>query len=268
VRGRLTDGWRLAVGTLTAIPVRPPKRVDRDTAGLAMVLAPLAVLPLGILVALILWGGRELCLAPLAVGLTAVGALALGSRAFHLDGLADTADGLTASYDRERSLEVMKSGAVGPAGAAALFVVLMIQADAFASLSFTGRGSILAGALVSASRVALTVTCARGVPAARPDGMGASHAGSVPRPVAVAAWLAVGALSASVVAWNDGTWWRVVAGFVISAFAIILLVRRAVRRLGGVTGDIFGAAIEITLAILLVSVVAVETLDTTFVTTG
>jgi adenosylcobinamide-GDP ribazoletransferase len=250
--GRLTDAWRLSVGTLTAVPVRAPGRVDRDTAGLSMVLAPLAVVPLGVLVALVLWGGRELDLPPLAVGLMAVGALALGSRAFHLDGLADTADGLTASYDRERSLGVMKSGAAGPAGVGALVVVLGIQAAALATL-LDGHGPVVAGILVCASRVAVTVTCARGVPAARPAGLGASHAGSVPLPVAVAAWLATGAVAAATLAWADGTWWHVVIGFVVAAVAVALLVFRAVRRLGGVTGDIYGAAIELTLAILLLS---------------
>lgn len=251
--GRLPDAWRLAVGTLTAVPVRAPGRIDRDTAGLAMVLAPLAVLPLGVAVALVLWGGRELGLSPLALGLVAVGALALGSRAFHLDGLADTADGLTASYDRERSLEVMKSGAAGPAGVGALLVVLGIQAVGLGGFAYADRGPMLALVLVCASRVALTITCARGVPAARPDGLGASHAGSVPRPVVVAAWLAAGAVSAAALAWAGGTWWHVVIGFVVAAVGVSLLVLRATRRLGGVTGDIFGAAIEITLAILLVS---------------
>jgi adenosylcobinamide-GDP ribazoletransferase len=252
VGGRLPDAWRLSVGTLTAVPIRAPARVDRDTAGLSMVLAPLAVVPLGVVVALVLWGGRELDLPLLAVGLMAVGALALGSRAFHLDGLADTADGLTASYDRERSLEVMKSGAAGPAGVGALVVVLGIQAVALAPL-LAGRGPVVAGVLVCASRVAVTITCARGVPAARPDGLGASHAGSVPRPVAIAAWLATGALAAATLAWAGGTWWHVVIGFVVAAAAVTLLVLRAVRRLGGVTGDVYGAAIEVTLVILLLS---------------
>jgi adenosylcobinamide-GDP ribazoletransferase len=250
--GRLHDAWRLSVGTLTAVPVRAPNRVDRDTAGLSMVLAPLAVVPLGVMAALVLWGGRELGLPPLAVGLMAVGALALGSRAFHLDGLADTADGLTASYDRERSLDVMRSGAAGPAGVGALVVVLGIQAAALAPL-LAGRAPVVAGVLVCVSRVAVTITCARGVPPARPDGLGASHAGSVPRPVAIAAWLAAGAAAAAALAWADGTWWHLVIGFVVAAVAVSLLVLRAVRRLGGVTGDVHGAAIEVTLAILLLS---------------
>jgi adenosylcobinamide-GDP ribazoletransferase len=253
MRDRLPDAWRLSVGTLTAIPVRAPTRVDRDTAGLAMVLAPLAVLPLAILVVLILWGGRSLGLNPLILGLLAVGALALGSRAFHLDGLADTADALTASYDRERSLEVMKSGSAGPAGVAALIVVLAVQAVAMAVLVTSGPGLALAGALVCFSRVALTFTCAHGVPAARPDGLGATTAHSVPRPVAAMCWLAAAVASAAIVAYTGGPWWEMMIGFAVAAALVGLLVHRAIRRFGGVTGDIYGAAIEITLAVLLVS---------------
>jgi adenosylcobinamide-GDP ribazoletransferase len=250
--GRLADAWRLAVGTLTAVPVRPPGRVDRDTAGLAMLVAPLAVVPLGVLVGLVLWGGDELDLPPLAVGLIGVGALALGTRAFHLDGLADTADALTASYDRARSLEVMKSGSVGPAGAAALVVVLGLQAVGLANLA-SGRGPVLAGVLVCLSRGALTITCARSVPAARPDGLGAATARSVPLPVSVMSWLAATAIACAVLEYADVTWWHAVTGFAVAAGVVVLLVLRAVRRLGGVTGDVFGAAIEIDLAILLLA---------------
>ena len=217
-----------------------------------MVLAPLAVVPLGVLVTLVLWGGRELELAP--VGYVAIGVLALGTRAFHLDGLADTADGLTASYDRERSLAVMKSGSVGPAGVVALVLVLMIQAAGFGTLAFVQHGAIAAGVLVCTSRVALTLTCMRGVPSARTDGLGASHAGSVPRLVAVAAWLAAAAASAAVTVWTGVTpWWHMLIAIGVAAAVVGLLVRRAAKRLGGVTGDIYGAAIEVTLAILLTS---------------
>ena len=52
------DGWRLAVGTLTALPTAPPERVDTTTARTAILLAPLAVAPLGVVAAL-------LCLLPL-----------------------------------------------------------------------------------------------------------------------------------------------------------------------------------------------------------
>src|SRR6185312_6942195 len=145
----------------------------------AMLLAPGAVLPLGILVGLLGWLGERAGLNLLAVGVLAVGALAAGSRAIHWDGLSDTADGLTASYDAERSLAVMKSGTSGPAGVVATVVVAGVQAASLATLFQTPRGCVLAGVLVCASRVALAITCLRGVPAARPDGLGLPHAGTV-----------------------------------------------------------------------------------------
>ena len=65
-----------------------------------MVLAPLAALPLGLAVAAVVLAGHWLGLPPLVTALLAIGAAVLGNRAFHLDGLSDTVDGLAASYDR------------------------------------------------------------------------------------------------------------------------------------------------------------------------
>ena len=125
------NGLRMAVGTLTAIPVPPPGPPDRRTARAAMVLGPIAVAPVGLLAGLVGWAA-SLMLPPLVAGVLVLGCFALGSRALHLDGLADTADGLTASYDRERALEVMRRGNSGPAGAATLVLVLLLQAAALA----------------------------------------------------------------------------------------------------------------------------------------
>ena len=249
----MTNSWRLAVGTLTAVRWRHPTVVDRDIAGRAMLLAPFAVVPLGLLVGLIGWAGRELELAPFAVALIAVGALALGSRALHLDGLSDVADGLTASYDRERSLAVMKGGTAGPAGAAALVVVLGIQAAALTSVLAAPRGAVVAGLLVCGSRAILSVCCARGVPAARVDGLAVTYAGTVRRTYAMATWFVVALVCAGVLDWAGWPWWRglvvVAAGLVVGA----ALTHRCVTRFGGVTGDVFGAAIEVTLAAMLVA---------------
>ena len=100
----MLDAWRLSVGTLTAVRVGHPSTVDRRTAGLAMLMAPVAVVPLGVPVGLVCWAGRELELAPLAVAAVAVGALAMGSRALHLDGMSDVADALT-DLDEDVDLE-------------------------------------------------------------------------------------------------------------------------------------------------------------------
>lgn len=226
----MPDAWRLSVGTLTALPVSPPTTLTRSTARAAMLLAPLAVLPLGVLVALVVGLGGQTDLPPLAVALVAVGALAMGSRALHWDGVSDVADGLTASYDRERSLAVMKTGTSGPAGTVAVVVVLGVQAAALAAYVGTPGAAALAGALVCLSRCALWVVCAAPVPSARPDGLGVAYTGTVPTAIAMLGVLLLG----------------IVPGLVVG-----LLVHRCVRRFGGVTGDVFGAAIEVALAALL-----------------
>lgn len=244
------DGLRLAIGTLTALPVRPPARVDQRAARIAVLLAPPATLPLGLAVAATLWLTHLLGVDPLASGFLAVGVLALGSRAFHLDGLADTADGLTASYDRDRSLAVMKSGSVGPAGVAALIVVLGAQAVGFGRLA---DEPLAAGVLVLASRAALALTCIRGIPAAAGGGLRDAFAGSLSWPLALLRWVSAAAIAGLVLTLLGLPWQDPVIGFAIATVLVALLIRRAISRLGGLTGDIFGASIELTLAALLLS---------------
>lgn len=248
----MIDALRLAVGTLTAIPVAGPSRVTPRVATGALLLAPLAALPLGAIVTAVLWGGASMSLPPLAVGFVAVGGLALGSRALHLDGLSDVADGLTASYSRERSLEVMKGGTAGPAGVAALVIVLGVQAAALATYVGSWRDAVVAGLVVGGSRLALWVVCARPVPPARMDGLGVSFTGRVPVAATVLGWAGFGALAMLV----DPIRGPVSVG--VAALVVILLVWRAVRRFGGVTGDVFGAAIEVALAVLLVGLAGAQ----------
>ncbi|WP_309647173.1 adenosylcobinamide-GDP ribazoletransferase [Nocardioides sp.] len=247
------DVVRFSVGTLTAIPVRPPSKVDRSVTVPGMIVAPLAVLPLGVLVGLVCWGGRELELAPIAVAATAIAALALGSRAFHLDGLSDTADALTCSYDAERSLEVMKRGDAGPAGASALVLVLGIQVGALTALLGLAWGPLLAGTLVCVSRGVTVVMSVRGVPAARDTGLAATYVGTIAPGVAVACWVVLTGVLAVVMEVNDLPWWRAVVAAALALLTVAWLVRRAARRFGGVAGDVFGAAVEVSLAVLLLA---------------
>ena len=249
----MRDGWRLARGTLTALPSRPPVRVDRGVAARAVVLAPLAVLPVALLVTAVLAGGRALGLAPLAVAFVALAALALATRAFHLDGLADTADGLTSSYDAARSLAVMKTGDTGPAGAAAIVLVLGVQAGALVPLLALPRGPVVAGIAVCLSRLAHALACRPSVPAANPGGLGSAYAGCLSTPAVALLGLAAGLVAAGTWWWAGLAWWHGPVGVAVAAVVVLAVVRRAVRRLGGATGDVFGASIEVALACLLVS---------------
>jgi adenosylcobinamide-GDP ribazoletransferase len=247
----MLDALRLSVGTLTIVPSGAITEIDRRTAARAMVIAPLAVFPLAAAVALVGWLSRTAGLPPLAVGLLVVGGLALGSRALHLDGLADTVDGLGSGWSAERSLMVMRRGDVGPMGVVALIVVLALQATSIGQLIQGATGALLVGVVVCCSRVALCLTCVRGVPAAREDGLGVAVAGSVPRLAAAGCWLGVMVIM-SVTAWLAGH--RPANGAlatVAAALLVAVLIYRCVRRLGGVSGDVMGAAIEISFTVMI-----------------
>lgn len=249
----MRDAWRLAVGSLTAVPVTPPGRVDRAVARGSLMAAPLAVAPLGVAAGLIAWAGLEVGLAPFGVAVLAVAAVVVGSRAFHLDGLADTADGLTSSYDAERSLAVMRSGDVGPAGVAAVVLVVGAQVAGVHGLLWLPHGEVLVAAVVVASRVAHSLACLPPVPSAPGSRLAAAYVGAGSPVVVVGLWLLAAVGLAAAGAWAGLAWWRGAVAVALAALLVVLLVRRAVRRLGGVTGDVFGAAIELTLATVLLA---------------
>ncbi|MDQ6715236.1 MAG: adenosylcobinamide-GDP ribazoletransferase [Actinomycetota bacterium] len=244
----MTAALRLAFGTLTAIPVRPPGRVDPVTARRAMLLAPLTVLPLVPVWALAHLVTRHDAGLALLASLVVIAATALYSRGLHLDGLADTADGLAASHDRDRALAVMRTGDVGPNGAATLVLTLLIQAVALGSLLGSAAGTTLAVVALVASRHTLALGCWSRVPAARATGLGATMAGTVTTGALTAAAGLVAALAAGL-AQVGGSRWYVGPVVVIAAMlGGALMLRTAVRRLGGMTGDVLGAGVEISLA--------------------
>lgn len=248
----MRDARRLAVGTFLALPTRPPVRVDRRVAGLAMQLAPCTTAP-----ALLLWAGLAILVsrgwlpaAPAAA--LAVAAPVLLSRGMHLDGLADTSDGLSSGPDRGRALEVMRRSDIGPSGVTAIALVLLTQTACLVGL-LSGGQSLLAGLALVASRVAPAIACRRGVPAARPDGLGQAVAGSVSRTGLVATGggvTLVGALACQVL---GRPWYAAVLVCLAAYLGAWLVSAHAIRRLGGVTGDVIGAAIEISLVSGLVA---------------
>jgi adenosylcobinamide-GDP ribazoletransferase len=246
-------GLRLATGTLTMVPVGELGAPTRRSAAWAMSLAPVAVLPVATLAAAVGWLGERALLPPLVSAALVLMALGLGSRAMHLDGLADTVDGIGAGWSRERALDIMKRGNVGPMGVAAVVLVLLVQAAAAATLLGRPWGWLLVAMAVVVSRASCALTCAHGIPAARPEGMGVLVAGAVPLPALAFVLVAsAGALGATSQAAHSGAGLGAAAVLVMT-LVVAVLVRLATRVFGGVTGDVMGAAIEISLAALLVT---------------
>jgi adenosylcobinamide-GDP ribazoletransferase len=295
------DALRLAFGTLTILPVRPPDVVDRRTAGRSIALAPLVGLLLGLVAVAVLWtlGGGSLLMLPrdgrlliagdlvaselaprispvstLLAGVLVVVTLAVATRAIHLDGLADTADGLGSRKPAAPALEVMRRSDLGPFGAVTLVLVLFLQTMALERLVQSPLGLLWLLVALVLSRLALPFLCRRGVPAARGEGLGSTVAGSVGAGT-LAASVGLAAL-AGLVAWAivalvaPAAWGgrgldgqelslfpdpllHLVGVVAVTALAVGLLERRCRRRLGGVTGDVLGAGVELALTVALVA---------------
>ncbi|QIJ66487.1 adenosylcobinamide-GDP ribazoletransferase [Streptomyces sp. JB150] len=239
-------GLRFAFGTLTVLPVRVT-RWDRAAARGGMLCAPVAGLAVGALaaaagVALALLGAG-----PLLAAVASAAVPAVLTRGLHLDGLADTADGLGSGKPAEDALRIMKQSDIGPFGVITLLFVLLAQVAALAE-AYGGswaRGALAAVVSAAAARLALTLAARTGVPAARPEGLGAAVAGVVPRAgAALVALLVLGAAAgggALLGAYDAG---RAVLAVALAVAAAELLLRHCTRRFGGVTGDVFGGLAE------------------------
>ncbi|KQV16807.1 MULTISPECIES: adenosylcobinamide-GDP ribazoletransferase [unclassified Kitasatospora] len=231
------DGLRFAFGTLSVLRVRVD-RWDRETGGRAMLAAPVVGLVLGAFAAgagaLLAWRGG-----PLLGAVAAVAVLAGLTRGLHLDGLADVADGLGSGKPAEDALRIMKQSDIGPFGVLTLLLVLLAQIAALAGQFevslWRGAAAVLTAAL--AARCALTWGCLRSVPAARPGGLGAMVAATVPWPAALGVSAAVAFGLGLVSPWHP-------LALVVGLGCGWLLLRRCVRRFGGITGDVLGATAE------------------------
>lgn len=243
------DGLRLALTTLTVLPVRAG-RLDRRAGGAALCWAPVVGALIGVAAGGVLLLGRQLHLPSLLAGILAVTGSALLTRGLHLDGLADTADGLGCYGDAERTLAVMRAPDVGPFGVAALVLTLLLQSAGFAALDGPWTSVLAAtGATAATGRSAATWACRRGIPAARPEGLGALVAGTVSP--AAAGILTLGVLALAVPAVPTRPWQGPTA-VLVGLCAAAVLTRHVARRIGGTTGDVLGAAIETATTVALI----------------
>ncbi|MEO7586464.1 MAG: adenosylcobinamide-GDP ribazoletransferase [Arachnia sp.] len=247
----------VSLGLFTTLPMPAVATIDRRLAGRAMAWFPAVGVILGVLAGGVTWGVSALA-GPLLGSVLGLAALAALTGALHLDGVADTADGLGSRAPAARALEIMRRSDIGPMGVVTLVFVLLIDAAALSSL--IAAGTLLAGpvALVLAVVVGRAAVVCSTTPAdagARTQGFGALFHGVTSTATAVV-WSVVAVLLAAAAGWG-------VAGLTgavsLAAAAVVALCagwlwrRRLARRLGGMTGDTFGSIIEVTQAVFLVA---------------
>lgn len=242
---RWRSGFGTALGMFTVIPVPAVSEIDPGLARRTMGAFPLVGAVVGALAAGAYCVGSAR--SELLGAVLAVAVLALLTGGLHLDGLADTADGLGSRKPAAEALAIMKRSDVGPMGVVTLVMVLLVDVAALAALPrFWAMCAIALGAVTG--RVIIVGACSERNSSARPGGFGSLFAGVVPVWVAWLEWILVAAL------WGSVAWWLLgsnAAGYVLVAGALSGAVGWAwrghlARRLGGMTGDTFGSIIEVT----------------------
>jgi len=225
---------RLAFSFLTTLPVTLPGAPVPGDLGRAAAWYPLVGLVIGGLVALAKTGLERIFPPLLAAGLVvAVWAFLTGG--LHLDGLADSCDGLLSSAPRERRLEIMRDPRLGAFGGAGLALHLMLKVFAVYSLpSDTAVGGILLAAVAAR----WLILPAGRQPAARADGLGADLAQGLGR----STWLLAALLPLALAALVG---WVGVLGLILAHLTAWAVFRLARSRLGGLTGDVFGLLVEL-----------------------
>jgi adenosylcobinamide-GDP ribazoletransferase len=226
---------RAALGFLTVVGgAAPPDR--RATAWFG----PVGAL-VGLAVGGVWWAAGELW-SPMVAAVLAVATDAVLTGMLHLDGLADAADGLLPPVDRARRLAIMAAPDVGAFGVTAL---VLVQGARVAALATMTPDPLLVAALWAAARAGMALTMAK-VPYVRDRGTASvftrehDDAGTDDAPLAVSA-LATLVVAAAVVVAATG----VLPGFATAAGAVAgfgAVVALAIRRVGGYTGDVLGAA--------------------------
>lgn len=242
----------IALQFLTRIQLVSLPEVSKEEFSESTAAYPLVGLAIGALSMAVFWTSFAVLGLPVLVAavLTAGASIAV-TGGLHLDGLMDTADSLYSWRSREKMLAIMKDSRIGANAAIALVCVVLLKVSLLTSL-----GGVLLPVLVLLpvfSRMAV-VCLAYGYPhATEQAGLGSGVIGRVERKsvfvagsataLVVGAWVAV-------LRWagvGSTAFWAIQALVLLAATCLLswMLARTAKRRLGGITGDVLGAAVEL-----------------------
>jgi adenosylcobinamide-GDP ribazoletransferase len=224
---------RSAMAFLTVLPVATAEGAPGERLGRAYF--PMVGALIGLLAG-ITFGVMTAMTTPLLAAVAATAVMALLTGALHLDGVADAADGLLGGGDTARRLEVMRDPRLGSFGTTAIVLVLAGSVAAIASMTPARAivALVIAGAM---SRLAMLAVIAF-VPYVRQSGLGSAAWGGHRAFDLILA-------SVFVVAISLLDWRRAAAVLIVVAITALLISALARRRIGGATGDVYGATAEL-----------------------
>ena len=224
---------RVAIGFLTRVPVGDVSNGDPSSVRMADAVPWFPVVGAGIgLVQGAIWRGSAEALSPLVAASLATAVALLVTGAFHHDGLADIADAFGGGWSVEQRFEILKDSRLGTYGTSALAMALVIEVATVASLEPQAGFRALVVAHTLGRVVALVVMVTAPVAG---DGLGASYTKEL-SVLRVALGVAIGIAIAAILSPVLVVWPLLAVG--LAATGVVVL---AMRKIGGVTGDVLGA---------------------------
>lgn len=232
----------VALQFLTIIPVRLPETAYVNTRHYSLACYPLVSLLLGMMLAGCAWLGRDVDTELMALVLLLLWVTVTGG--LHLDGLADAADAWIGGHgDCERTLMIMKDASCGPMAVTAIVMLLLFKYVTL-NLLLEKNAWLLIFMIPVFARTGIMAVILH-VPYVRSDGLGRSLASDSAPGVT---WSAIGIVLLLLIYLDLSA---ALIGLAITIITALIIVVLAKRRLGGMTGDIYGALIEITEVALL-----------------
>jgi adenosylcobinamide-GDP ribazoletransferase len=229
-------GFFIALTFLTRIPLPAPKvEISSEEFTHSYRYYPLVGLLIGGLLYL-LAKGLFLVFPPLVIGAVLLCAELVLTGGLHIDGFMDSMDGLLSARDPQRSLEIMKDSRVGAHASMALVGLLLLKFSLLASLSPSKLAILILMPTLSRWVFQIGVI---GFPYARAQGLGKGiHEATNWIPFLISG-MCVCLLSFLLIGWSG------LVTFAITAIAMTLFARHVSSLLGGLTGDLYGALIEL-----------------------
>jgi adenosylcobinamide-GDP ribazoletransferase len=242
VLARQMHAFLIAVQFLTRFPV-PQVSWDEKKTGLSVIYYPLVGLLLGGVLAVF---AATLHTAPIVLSALILAFWVWATGGLHLDGLGDTADAWACGGNRERMMAVMKEASCGPAAVSTIAILLFLKFAALTVLIGEKQWTaIMLAPMVGRLFVPVLFST---TPYVRVGGLGSAMAKHLPP---TATWVAIAVAMLAL--------FFVGVCMVLGAVCLLFVIRHAaMKKLGGITGDVVGAAIEaLETLVLLIAVLSI-----------
>jgi adenosylcobinamide-GDP ribazoletransferase len=239
-RGHVMKNFILMLQFLTRIPINIEIDVDENSFKSAMVYFPLIGLVVGILNALVFLSLSLIFSNSITIIFVTLFNVCL-TGAFHLDGLADTCDGIYSARKKERMLEIMKDSSIGTNGSVAIFFDLALRIGLLTSINNTNY-NIVKAIIISCvlSKTILVLLSYVSTYARKEGGLGNVFIGKISLKTLIIALIIMAALTYSLVGLNA-------IFIIVPTILIMILFEKYIKSIiDGITGDILGAASELT----------------------